>query len=64
MIPQECPYCSRTFSSKSGYTQHVNRCAPPVIVSDSDSESDLITDVNNMSLDSEELNRNIDKVKN
>ena len=61
MIPQKCPYCSRTFSSKSGYTQHVNRCASVI---GSDSESDLITDVNNMSLDSEELNRNIDKVKN
>ena len=62
MIPHKCPYCSRTFSSKSGYTQHVKHCAPPVIVSDS--ESDLVTDINNISLDSEELNRNIDKVKN
>ncbi|GET57029.1 hypothetical protein RIR_jg21939.t1 [Rhizophagus irregularis DAOM 181602=DAOM 197198] len=40
----ECPYCSRTFSSKSGYTQHVKHCVPPVIVSDS--ESDLVTDIN------------------
>ncbi|GET67322.1 hypothetical protein GLOIN_2v1880889 [Rhizophagus irregularis DAOM 181602=DAOM 197198] len=40
----ECPYCSRTFSSKSGYTQHVKHCVPPVIVSDS--ESNLVTDIN------------------
>ncbi|PKB92149.1 hypothetical protein RhiirA5_445810 [Rhizophagus irregularis] len=43
-INTECPYCSRTFSSKSGYTQHVKHCVPPVIVSDS--ESDLVTDIN------------------
>jgi hypothetical protein len=56
----KCPYCPRTFSSKSGYTQHVQRCAPEIV---SDNESDLITDINDMSLDSEELNRNIEKVK-
>jgi hypothetical protein len=61
MSSLKCPYCPRTFSSKSGYTQHVKCCASEEIVSDN--ESDLITDINDMSLDSEELNRNIEKVK-
>jgi hypothetical protein len=51
----KCPYCPRTFSSKSGYTQHVNQCVPPA---DSDGdESNLLTDVSNMSLDSVEFIR-------
>lgn len=56
----KCPSCPRTFSSKSGYTQHVKRCLPPIV--DSDDESNLITDVSNMSLDSEEFMRDIEKV--
>jgi hypothetical protein len=58
----KCPSCPRTFSSRSGYTQHVNRCLPPIVDSDDD-ESNLITDVSNMSLDSEEFMRDIEKVK-
>jgi len=59
----KCLYCPRTFSSKSksAYTQHVNRCFPPA---DSDGdESNLITDISNMSLDSEEFIRDIEEVK-
>lgn len=62
MSSLKCPYCPRTFSSKSGYTQHVNHCAPSEIVSEE--ESDFITEICDMSLDSEELNRNVEKVKN
>jgi hypothetical protein len=47
----KCPFCSRTFSTKSGYSQHISICQPSS--SDSSEESSLITDVNNMSLDSE-----------
>jgi hypothetical protein len=47
----KCPFCSRTFSTKSGYSQHTSICQPSS--SDSSEESSLITDVNNMSLDSE-----------
>lgn len=45
----KCPFCSRTFSTKPGYSQHVSFCQPP----SSGEESSLITDINNMSLDSE-----------
>jgi hypothetical protein len=58
----KCPYCPRTFSSKSGYTQHVNRCLPPPDDSDDD-ESNLVTDVSNMSLDSEKFIHDIEEVK-
>jgi hypothetical protein len=57
----KCPYCPRTFSSKSGYTQHVSRCSPPPNISDAD-ESSFITDISNMSLDSEFIS-DIEKVK-
>ena len=61
MSSMKCPYCPRTFSSKSEYTQYVNHCASEIV---SDDESDFITEINDMSLDSEELNRDIEKVKN
>jgi hypothetical protein len=59
----KCPYCPRTFSSKSksAYTQHVNHYFPSA---DSDgNESNLITDICNMSLDSEEFIHDIEEVK-
>ena len=48
----KCSFCSRTFSTKSGYSQHVNVCQP---LSSDEEPSLIITDINNMSLDSEEL---------
>lgn len=62
MSSLKCPYCPRTFSSKSGYTQHVNRCIPEIVSDNSDNESDLTTNINNMSLDSEELNEKVKKI--
>ena len=62
MSSMKCPYCPRTFYSKSGYTQHVNHCVPPLDDSNDD-ESNLITDINNMSLDSEEFLHDIEEVK-
>jgi hypothetical protein len=50
-----CRFCSRTFSNRSGLTQHVNNCVP----SESSEES---TDINDMSLESEEFS-NINEVK-
>ena len=57
----KCPYCPRTFSSKSGYTKHVNNC-----FSSADSDGDelnLITDISNMLLDSKKIIRDIEEVK-
>lgn len=62
MSSMKCPCCPKIFNSKSGYTQHVSRCLPSTINIDDD-ESNLITDVSNMSLDSEEFMRDIEKVK-
>ena len=50
-----CTFCSRTFSNRSGLAQHVNNCVP----SESSEES---TDINDMSLESEEFS-NINEVK-
>ena len=41
----KCPFCTRTFSTMTAYTQHKNRCVPPG--SDS-SNSELITNVNDI----------------
>ena len=54
----ECPFCQRTFSTKSACTQHINYCLPFDTFS-SEEESDLITNINDMSLDSEDLNREV-----
>jgi hypothetical protein len=56
MSSTKCPYCPRTFSSKSGYTQHVSHCLPPL----DESDDDLVTDVSNMSLDSEKFIHDIE----
>lgn len=56
----KCPYCPRTFSSKSksAYTQHINHCFPPA---DSDNDESIL--ISDMSLDSEEFVRDIEEVK-
>ena len=36
----KCPFCTRTFSIMTAYTQHKNRCVPP----ESDS-SDSVNDI-------------------
>lgn len=56
----KCPFCPRIFSTRSAYTQHKNWCAPPV--SDNE-ELDIITDVNDMSLDSEDLSEAVKFMK-
>ena len=54
----KCPFCLRTFSNRSACTQHINYCLPPD--HSSSEESDLVTDINDMSLESENLSPNID----
>ena len=57
----KCTFYSKTFSSKSAHTQHINYCSLSYY-SSSSKESDLITDINDMSLESENLSPNINEV--
>lgn len=62
----KCQICSKTFSTRSACTQHINHCLLlPDYSSSSSSEesSDLITNVNDMSLESEDFS-NVSEVKN
>ncbi|RGB30385.1 hypothetical protein C1646_765408 [Rhizophagus diaphanus] len=51
-----------TFTNKSGYTQHVSNCVPPPEIDSDSKESELVANINNISLDSEELTHNIEKL--
>src|SRR4051795_11241884 len=51
-------FCSRIFSSKSVHTQHINYCLLSYH-SNSSEKSDLITDINDMLLGSENLSSNV-----
>ena len=61
MPSNKCPFCPRTFSNRSAYSRHVSFCNQPTL--SSSEESSLITEISNMSLDSE-FSPNIKKVKN
>jgi hypothetical protein len=52
----KCTFCQRTFSTRGACTQHINYCIPPA--SDSE-ESELVAGTNDMSLDSEDLVREV-----
>ena len=54
----KCPFCPRTFSTRMAYSQHKKFCNPL------DEELDSILNANDMSLDDEELSRNIEEVRN
>ncbi|GBC01099.1 hypothetical protein RclHR1_04070001 [Rhizophagus clarus] len=56
----KCPFCLKIFFSRSGYTQHINYYLPSIVDSDDD-ELNFITDVNNISLNSEEFMHDIEK---
>ena len=58
-MPFKCPFCTRTFSTRSAYSQHVNHCMSPD--QSSSEESSLITNINDMSLESEK-SPNIEEV--
>ena len=57
----KCTFCSRTFSSRSVHTQHINHCSLSYHFSSSE-ESDLITDINDILLSSENLSLNVNEV--
>ena len=57
----KCTFCSRTFSSRSARTQYINYYSLSYHSSSSE-ESDLITDINNMSLGSENLSSNVNEI--
>ena len=54
----QCPFCPRTFSTRTAYGQHKKFCMP------SNEELDSILNVNDMSLDDEEFSRNIEEIRN
>jgi len=56
MVNYKCPFCKRTFSSRSGYSQHINVCDQ----SSSDESDDSIMDINDVSLESEEIFNSIE----
>ena len=57
----KCTFCSRTFSSRFAYTQYINYCLLFYHFSNSE-ELDFITDINDMSLESENLFSNVNEV--
>lgn len=59
----KCEFCPRTFSNRTAYSQHVSVCAVSITSSE---ESSLISDINNMSLDSENFSSsiNVNKIGN
>ncbi|RHZ90108.1 hypothetical protein Glove_8g79 [Diversispora epigaea] len=56
----QCPHCPRNFSTRNAYSQHVNRCINTVYLSTEESSediSDIVSSVNEMSLDNEDFSR-------
>ena len=45
----KCPFCERILTTRSAYTQHVNFCIKVA----EEKEDNMITDINNMSSESE-----------
>ncbi|RHZ83424.1 hypothetical protein Glove_94g6 [Diversispora epigaea] len=57
----QCPHCPRNFSTRNAYSQHVNRCINTVYLSTEESSediSDIVSSVNEMSLDDEDFKEN------
>ena len=57
----KCTFCSRTFSSKFVHTQHINHCSLSYH-SSSNEELDLITNINDISLENENLSPNVNEI--
>ncbi|RHZ45893.1 hypothetical protein Glove_645g25 [Diversispora epigaea] len=56
----QCPHCPRNFSTRNAYSQHVNQCINTVYLSTEESSediSDIVSSVNEMSLDDEDFSR-------
>ncbi|CAI2195946.1 1402_t:CDS:2, partial [Funneliformis geosporum] len=56
MVNYKCLFCERTFSSHSGYSQYVNICDQSI----SDKSNDSIMDINEVSLESEDIFNSIE----
>src|SRR2546423_10399243 len=61
MASFKCTFCSRTFSSKFVHTLHINHCSLSYHFSSS-KKSNLITDINDILLGSENLSPNVNKI--
>ncbi|RHZ84146.1 hypothetical protein Glove_85g148 [Diversispora epigaea] len=56
----QCPHCPLNFSTRNAYSQHINRCINTVYLSTEESSediSDIVSNVNKMSLDDEDFSR-------
>ncbi|CAI2194032.1 5632_t:CDS:2, partial [Funneliformis geosporum] len=56
MVNHKCSFCECTFSSRSGYSQHVNICDQSII----NESDDSIMDINDISLEIEEIFNSIE----
>ena len=57
MTTFKCSFCHRIFSNRSASTQHIRHCmsSDDYSVHSSSEESEIITDINDMSLGSDEV---------
>ena len=53
-----CRFCSRTFSKRSAYNQHVLVCLQRVETDEESDSNDKIQDIYNISLKSDDLSMN------
>ena len=54
----KCPYCPRYFSNRSAFSQHLKRCANTYNIISTDEEvSEIISEIYDMSLDSDDYNQ-------
>jgi hypothetical protein len=53
MTTFKCPVCKRTFSTRSGYSQHANVCIQVVSSSDENDDDNITMDINETVLESE-----------
>jgi hypothetical protein len=49
----KCPVCKRTFSTRSGYSQHTNVCIQVASSSDENDDDNSTMDINETLLESE-----------
>src|SRR5581483_5985866 len=53
----KCPFCPRTFSTRSACSQHISHCVPPDASSSSE-ESDFINDISEIALNDQNIEIN------
>ena len=52
----KCPFCERILSTRSSYSQHISICLKIT------KEDKIVTDINDMSIESEEVSSQIEEV--